>query len=80
MPVYPYLTSEGRLNCSTLWPAQQRNRESQEHITKYKHIRKWMVEILRKLENRGIKIAQVNWIRITKSINLLKFCAVLGVR
>ena len=26
--IYPYLISEGRWNCSTLWPAQQRNRDS----------------------------------------------------
>ena len=32
-----------------------------------------MVEFLRKFENRGIKIAQVNSILITKSINLQLF-------
>ena len=40
-----------------------------------------MVEFLRKFENRGIKIAQVNSIIITKSRNLQVFtifCAVLG--
>ena len=41
------------------------------HITKYKNMRKWMVEFLRKSESRGDKIAQVNPIRFTKSINLL---------
>ena len=41
------------------------------YITKYKHMRKWKVKFLRKFENRGIKIARVNSIRITKSINLL---------
>ena len=41
------------------------------HVTKYKNMRKWMVEFLRKFENHGIKIARVNSIRITKSINLL---------
>ena len=35
-----------------------------------------MVEYLWKFESRGIKIAGVNSIRITKSINLLKFCTV----
>ena len=30
-----------------------------------------MIEFLRKFENRGIKIARVNAILITKSINLL---------
>ena len=41
------------------------------HITKYKHMRKWMAEFPRKFENRGIKIARVNSIRITKSIILI---------
>ena len=41
------------------------------HVTKYKHMRKWMVEFLRKIENRGIKIDRENSIIITKSINLL---------
>ena len=26
------------------------------YVKKYKHMRKWMVEFLRKFENRGIKI------------------------
>ena len=43
-------------------------------------MRQWMVESLRKFENRGIKIARVNSIRITKSIDLLTFCTVLDVR
>ena len=40
-------------------------------VTNYKHMSKWMVEFLRKFENRGIKTARVNSIRITKSISLL---------
>ena len=28
--IYPYLISEGRRNCMTLWPAQQLNCDSQE--------------------------------------------------
>ena len=32
-----------------------------------------MIEILRKFENPGIKIAQVNYILITKSVNLQLF-------
>ena len=46
------------------------------HVTKYKHMRKWFVEFLRKFENRGIKIDRVK-IRINKFINLLYFCTVL---
>ena len=44
-------------------------------------MRKSMVEFFRKSEGRGDKIARVNSIRITKSINLLTFCTALhGVR
>ena len=40
-----------------------------------------MVKFLRKFENRGIKIAQVNSILITKSINLQLFTFILyGLR
>ena len=41
------------------------------HVTKYKHMRKLMLVFLGKFENRGIKIARVNSILITKSIDLL---------
>ena len=40
------------------------------HVTKYEHMQKLMLVFLGKFENRGIKIARVNSIRITKSINL----------
>ena len=36
-----------------------------------------MVEFLGKYENRDIKIASVNWIFITKSINLQLFTLIL---
>ena len=41
------------------------------HVTKYKHMRKWIVEFLSKSESRCNEITRVNSIRITKSINLL---------
>ena len=41
------------------------------HVTKYKFMRKWMVEFVSKSQSRVIKIARVNSIRMTKSINLL---------
>ena len=47
------------------------------HVTKYKNMRKWMVEFLRKFENRGIKTAQVNSIRIIKSIKFQLFTLIL---
>ena len=47
-------------------------------------MRKWIVELLGKFENRDIKIARVNSIYITKSIDFQLFTfilnGVLGVR
>ena len=40
------------------------------HVTKSKNMRKWKVEFLQKIENRGIKIARGNSILVNKSINL----------
>ena len=78
VPIFPYLISEGRRNCSTLWPAQKRNRDSQgTYVTKYKHMRKWIVEFLRKFESRGIKIARVNSILITKIHQIYQFTLIL---
>ena len=57
--------SEGRRNCPTFGSAWQRNRDSQETCTKYKHLRKLMLVFLEKFENRGIKIGRVNSIRNT---------------
>ena len=48
-----------------------------QHVPKYKNMRKWIVEFLRKFENRGIKIAPVNSILITKSINSQLFTLLL---
>ena len=48
------------------------------HVAKYKNMRKWAVEFLRKFEKRGIEIARVNSILITKSINLLLFTLILN--
>ena len=47
------------------------------HVTKYKNLRKWMVEFRRQYENRVIKIARVNSIRITKSIDLHLFTLIV---
>ena len=41
------------------------------YVTKYISMRKWTAEFFRKCDSRGITIARVNSIRITKSINLL---------
>ena len=59
--------------------SDQRNIETvtlRKHVTKYKNMRKWMAEF-RKFENLGVKIARVNSIFITKSINLQLFTLVL---
>ena len=47
------------------------------HASKYKNIQKWMIEFLKKNENRGIKIARVTSILITKSINSQLFTLIL---
>ena len=47
------------------------------HDIRYKNMRKWMIEFLRKLDNRCIKIARGNSIRNTKSINLQLFTLIL---
>ena len=47
------------------------------HVTKYKNMINWMVEFLRKFENRDIKIPRVNSIPITKSIHLQLFTLIL---
>ena len=48
------------------------------HVTEYKNLRKLMVEFIIKSESSGDEIARVNSTRITKFINLLLFCTVLG--
>ena len=47
------------------------------HISKYKNMRKWMVEFIKKIEKSCLKIARVNTIFITKSINLQLFTSIL---
>ena len=61
-------------------PCDRRSNETvtlKKHVTKYKNMLKWMVLFLRKLENTGIKIARINSILITKSINLLQITLIL---
>ena len=65
-PIYPYLIS---VEDEIVWACDRYSNETmtlEKNVTKYKHLRKWMVEVLSKSESRGIKIAQVNSIRITK--------------
>ena len=73
VPIYPHiqLVKEDeivracdRLNSKTV--------TSRKHVTKYINMRKWMVEFLRKSDSRDDKIARVNPISITKSINFFK--------
>ena len=46
-------------------------------VTKYKNVRKRIVEFLGHFENLGIKIARVNSILITKSIDFQLFTLIL---
>ena len=47
------------------------------YVFKLKKMRIWMIEFLRKFENRRIKIVRVNSILITRSINLQLFTLIL---
>ena len=83
VPFSPYLISKVRRIVRHCDRHRNETVTLRKHITKYKNIRKWIVEILRKFKNRGIKIARVNSILITKSINLQLFTLILygvGVR
>ena len=77
VPIYHYQISEGRRNCQSFDRYINETVTLRKHVTKYKNMRKQMVEILRKSNSSGNKNDQVNSIRITKSINLLYFCTLL---
>ena len=69
--IYLYVISEGDeivRACDQHWDETV---TLTKHVTKHKYMRKWMVEFLSKSQSRAIKIAWVNSIRMTKSINLL---------
>ena len=70
-PIYPYIIREGRRIVRACDWHSNETVTFRKLVTKYKNILKWMVEYLKKFESRSIKIACVNWIYITKSINLL---------
>ena len=77
VPIYPYLLVKGD---EIVRPCDRHSNETvtlRKHATKYKNIRKWTIKFFRKFENRGIKIARVNSILITKSINLPLFTLIL---
>ena len=57
-----------------VWACDRHSNEAvtlKKHVTKYKNMQKWMVEFINKSEIHDDKIARVNSIRITKSVNLL---------
>ena len=69
VPIYPYLISEEDeiiRACDRHWDETV---TLTKHVTKYKYMRKWMVEYLSQSQSRVIKISRVNSIRMTKSIN-----------
>ena len=63
--IYPYLISEG----DEIVRACDRHRNETvtltKHVTKYKYMRKWMVEFISISQSSVIKIAWVNSIRLT---------------
>ena len=78
VPIYPYKLVKGD---EIVPPCDQHINETvtlRRHITKHKSIQKWIVKFLRKFENRGINISQVNSILITKSINLQLFTLIFA--
>ena len=65
VPIYPDPISEGDeivRACDRHWDETV---TLTKHVTKYKYMRKWMVEFLSKSHNCGIKFARVNSIRMT---------------
>ena len=68
--IYPYLISEGKRNCSTWDRYSNETATLWKHVTKYENMQTLIFEFLKKLENRVFKIARVNSILITNSINL----------
>ena len=61
-------------------PYDQRSNETvslRNQVIKYRNLQKWMVEFLKNIENRSIKIARVNSILIIKSTNLRLFTLIL---
>ena len=79
--IYPYLIREWD---KIVRPSDRYSNETvtlRETVTKYKNMQTWMVEFLRKFENRGSVIYWVNSIIFTKFINLQLFTLILyGVR
>ena len=72
VPIYPYLIIVK--GDEIVRPCDRHSNETvtlRIHVTKYKHMQKWMVEFIRNFENSVIKIFRVNSIRVTKSVNLL---------
>ena len=59
VPIHPYLIiSEGRRNI-IVRPCGRRSSETvthRKHVNKYKNMWKWLVEFLRKFENRALKL------------------------
>ena len=72
VPIYPYLISEGRRNCTTLWPAQQRNRDSQNTLPNIKTCENGWSNFSENLRIVALKLL-INLILITKSINFQLF-------
>ena len=71
VPIYPYLIVKGDEIVRACDRHSNEALTHWKHVTKYKHMRKLMVEFLRNFGNRDIKIARVNSTRFTISINLL---------
>ena len=63
IPISDYIVKGGEIVC----PCDRHSSETvtlRKHVNKYKNMRKWIVEFLRKFENCGIQISRVNSILI----------------
>ena len=47
------------------------------YAPEYKHVRKWMVEFLRKFQNRGIKIARDHVTPLLRDLKWINFNSIL---
>ena len=71
VPINRYLIWEGDEIVRTCDRHRDETVTQTKHVTKYKYMRKWMVEFLSKSQSRVIKIARINSIRLKRSFKLL---------
>ena len=76
VPIFPYLISEGRQACNR---HSNKTVTFRNHVTKYKNMRKWIVEFFRKSESRGDEIVRVNSTNSLYQFTLIFYGAVVYI-